>query len=205
MYTNILNKQQEQLLPLISLFSTDYFLVGGTAIALFLGHRTSVDFDLFTNLDVKRRKIKNILEKEQAEYTVIHEAYDQFHILITGVKLTFFNFPFKIEHKQNFENHITIPALIDLAAMKAFALGGRAKWKDYVDFYYILKYQFAIFEIEQKAEFYFKDRFNKKLFRQQISYFEDIDYAEPVIYMSENHPSDDDIKSFLIDQATVEF
>ncbi len=205
MYTNILNKQQEQLLPLISLFSKDYFLVGGTAIALFLGHRTSVDFDLFTNLNVKRRKIKNILEKKQAEYTVIHEAYDQLHIIIAGVKLTFFNFPFKIEHKQHLENYITIPSLIDLAAMKAFALGGRAKWKDYVDLYYLLKSQFTISEIEQKAEFYFNNRFNKKLFRQQISYFDDIDYTEPVIYMSENHPTDNVIKSFLIDQATIAF
>ena len=47
-YLNILSQGQKDLLPIIKQFQTDYYLVGGTAIALLLGHRESIDFDLFT-------------------------------------------------------------------------------------------------------------------------------------------------------------
>lgn len=48
MHTEILSKQQLQLLPLLKTFSDDFWLVGGTAIALHIGHRRSIDFDLFS-------------------------------------------------------------------------------------------------------------------------------------------------------------
>ena len=51
MHDNILTNEQRNLLPLIKAFSKDYYLVGGTAIALHIGHRRSIDFDLFTGID----------------------------------------------------------------------------------------------------------------------------------------------------------
>jgi len=62
MHKHILTKEQIQLLPLIKQFRKDYYLVGGTAIALYLGHRRSVDFDLFSNGTIRRRRIKRIIE-----------------------------------------------------------------------------------------------------------------------------------------------
>jgi len=55
MHSEILTNEQSELLPLIKLFSKDYHLVGGTAIALHIGHRRSIDFDLmisFMNIRV---------------------------------------------------------------------------------------------------------------------------------------------------------
>lgn len=204
MHTEILNKEQIELLSVVSLFSKDYYLVGGTAIALYIGHRRSIDFDLFTHKNVKRRSIKNFLKKNEIIYTILHEAYDQFHIVIKGVKLTFFNFPFKTEHKQNFEDIITMPSLLDLAAMKAFAFGGRAKWKDYIDMYFILKSGITLNQITNRAKQVFADAFNIKLFHQQLAYFDDIDYSEPVAFLSEN-PSENEIKKFLTEQSLTEF
>jgi hypothetical protein len=51
MHRDILSENQIRLLPLIKTYSTDFGLVGGTAIALHLGHRRSIDFDLFTDKD----------------------------------------------------------------------------------------------------------------------------------------------------------
>ena len=48
MHLDVLNDNQKQLLPLIATFAPQFGLVGGTAIALYLGHRRSIDFDLFT-------------------------------------------------------------------------------------------------------------------------------------------------------------
>lgn len=47
MHQEILNKQQLELLEVMSSFRREYYLVGGTAIALYLGHRRSIDFDMF--------------------------------------------------------------------------------------------------------------------------------------------------------------
>lgn len=58
----ILTEDQRQLLPLVRAFSDEYYLVGGTAIALWLGRRRSVDFDLFNYNPIKRQRLKRIIE-----------------------------------------------------------------------------------------------------------------------------------------------
>ncbi len=85
--------------------------------------------------------------------------------------------------------------------MKALALERRAKWKDYVDIYFILHDYFTIEEICTEAEKIFNDQFSGKLFRQQLAFHKDIDYTEAVEYLVQPVP-EDEIKSFLIDKAT---
>ena len=48
MHKEILTKEQVELLPLLKEFKGKFYLVGGTAIALHIGHRRSIDFDLFS-------------------------------------------------------------------------------------------------------------------------------------------------------------
>ena len=111
-------------------------------------------------------------------------------------KVTFFHYPFLIKRGEMFEQIIHLPDLITLGAMKAFALGRRAKWKDYVDLYSIFqKYSFQ--ELINKTNSIFKAEFNEKLFRTQLGYFDDVDYTEQVEYMPGFEKNDEDIKSFL--------
>jgi hypothetical protein len=204
MHKEILTPNQNELLTLIAEFSREYFLAGGTAVALHIGHRRSIDFDLFTRSEVRLKSIKYKLAAGNFRYKPLYEAYDQLHIMIKDVKITFFSYPFTVPHVINFEKIISLPALIDLAAMKAFALGGRAKWKDYVDMYFIFKYHFKIHEVGQRANELFQESFNLKLFKQQLAYFKDIDYSETVIYVHER-PDDEEIKEFLTNVATEPF
>jgi len=205
MHKEVLTENQKLLLPLIKLFSKEYYLVGGTAIALHIGHRRSIDFDLFTDKNIKRKRIKAIIEENKyPTKDIIFEAFDQMHLIINSVKLTFFNFPHKIDANINFESIINIPSLLDLAAMKSYALGGRAKWKDYVDLYFILKDYYNLNEISKRAKEIFQDFFNPKLFREQLSYFDDVDYSEDIEYIKEII-NNDEIKNFLIDVATEPF
>jgi len=206
MHTEILTDKQKELLKLISEFKKDYVLVGGTAIALHLGHRYSIDFDLFSFNPIKRKQIKNIILKNGfTADTILYEAFDQMHLIVNSVKLTFFQFPHKIEAKIDLDSIIKLPHLLDLAAMKAYALGGRAKWKDYVDLYFILKKHYTFGEVVAKSSQIFGTFFNPKLFKEQLSYFNDIDYSEPVTFLSDNPPSEQEIKDFLTEQALIEF
>lgn len=200
MYLNILSDNQKSVLPYLKRFRRTFYLVGCTAIAFHIGHRKSIDFDLFRYTKLNKPDIRKKLKDIPFRQQLLHEDVDQLHILINGVKTTFFNYTFEIEHKTELSDILTFPDLLTLASMKAFALGRRAKWKDYVDMFYILKDHYSIEDISSKATRIFKDQFSEKLFRQQLSFHKDIDYSEPVDFLID-HPSETEIKDFLIEKA----
>lgn len=196
MYKNIFNLDQAQLLPFIKSFSTDFYLVGGTAIALHLGHRRSIDFDLFTDNTFDPMVIRNKIMQDKTISHTFSQGSSELTVLINKVKVTLFHYPFIIKRNIIFEQSLQLPDLITLGAMKAFALGRRAKWKDYVDLYFIFqKHSFQ--ELINKTTSIFKHEFNEKLFRTQLSYFDDIDNSEKIEYISGFEKKDEEIKKYL--------
>lgn len=200
MHKEILSKKQVDLLPLIKQFNKEYYLVGDTAIALFCGHRRSIDFELFKKGHIKRKSIHDKIEKTGLQFRILYQEEGQIHFDIAGVKVTFFDYPYEVPAKNNFEKIISVPDLLDLAAMKTMALAGRAKWKDYVDIYFILKDYFTLAQIIVRSQELFANFFSEKLFRQQLCYFDDINYTEEVEYLKEEIP-EATIKTFLTEIA----
>lgn len=200
MHNEIISSQQSDLIPYLKEFKRSFYLVGGTAIALHIGHRQSIDFDLFTPVVLDKSRIKSKLKEIPFEQKTVFEDYDQLHLLINGVKVTFFNYPYSIEHPVKVGSFITMPTLLTLAAMKAFALGRRAKWKDYVDLFFILHDYYSIKEISNQAQNIFGQLFSEKLFREQLTFHKDIDYTEPAGFIIKP-VSDDEIKNFLVEKA----
>ena len=200
MYDNILSDNQKELLPFIQSFQKEYYLVGGTAIALQIGHRESIDFDMFKKGNINKIKLKQRLIEFGLPYKLLYTNAESFHIVCNEVKITFFQYPFSVPAKKNFDG-IKMPDLCHLAAMKAYALGRRAKWKDYVDLYFVLKNHHSFEEVSTKANEVFESLFSTKLFKQQLCYFHDINYSEEVTYCIPP-VSDDEIKSFLTDLVT---
>jgi len=82
--------------------------------------------------------------------------------------------------------------------MKAFALSRRAKWKDYVDLYFVMKDYFSLNEISKQGGKIFGKEFNEKIFRESLAYFTDINYGEKVIFMPGVEVSDAILKKSLI-------
>ncbi len=201
MNIQIFNQNQIQLLPLVKHFKREFYLVGGTAIALHIGHRRSIDFDLFKFNSLQPKKITETISKSKYSYHITRRVTEQLNMDINGVKFTFFQFPFKIEAKEKLDDILRLPSLLDLAAMKAYALGRRSKWKDYVDLYFIIQNYYTIYQISKRASIIFGELFSEKLFRAQLSYFEDIDYSESVEFLMPS-VSQDEIKNFLIHEAT---
>ncbi len=201
MYKEILNTNQIELLPMLKQFSKEFYLVGGTAVALYLRHRRSVDFDLFTPGKLALQSIlNNISIYGDQSYIVTRRVEEQLNLIVNGVKLTFFSYPYSVEANNTFENIIQIPDLLQLASMKAFALGRRSKWKDYVDLYFILQENYSIQQIVETSNYIYGQLFSEKLFRAQLSYFDDIDYSEEVEYLT-TAPSSKKIQSFLTKMA----
>lgn len=202
MHPDILTVEQTSLLPLVKQFSDSFGLVGGTAIALHLGHRRSVDFDLFSLKPFSVAEVRSrILRTHKIDHTFI-QGENELTILVDKVKMTFYYFPYPVVLSQYMQDIIQLPDLETLAAMKAFALGKRAKWKDYVDLYFLIK-TLNLATILKVAKNTFGTEFNEKLFRVQLGYFKDIDYSEEVEFMPDFETSEDTIKSFLTDQSLL--
>ncbi len=205
MHLNILNAQQVDLLPFIKKYINNYYMVGGTAIALHIGHRASIDFDLFTAKKISPTTIKSNVLSCGFRSNIIVQKANQIHFVVNGVKLTYFEFPFAIDAPVFHQKIFRIPSLLTLGAMKAFALGGRGKWKDYVDLYFIIKYHHSIPEICTCAKTIFTDVFNPILFRKQLGYFDDISFEEQIEFIPGFEVSEEDVKAFLIEAALEEF
>jgi len=100
------------------------------------------------------------------------------------------------------ETIIAMPSLPVLGAMRAFAFGGRVKWKDHVDMYFLLRYFVSLDEIMKQARQLFGPAFNAKLFRGPLAYFKEIDYREAIDYV-DAPVADTTIKRFLARTASA--
>ena len=196
MHEEILTEAQKELLPLVRKFSGEFGLVGGTAVALQIGHRRSIDFDLFTLNDFDTRVVRDQVRGNYKIESTLFENPNQLSLVVDGVKITFFKYPFEISYTEKLDATIKMPDLLILAAMKAFALGRRAKWKDYVDLFFIFKTH-SLPQVAQKARILFGGEFNEKLFREQLNYFADIDYSEKIDYLPGSEIKDAEVRQSL--------
>lgn len=175
-----------------------FYLCGGTALALQIGHRKSIDFDLATPEEIRPESILRTLQAKGylPEHTLTATG-DELTIIVQGVKLTFFSFPFPIRPTVSWAcAGIRLPEVPVIGSMKAYALGRRSKWKDYVDLYFLLRDHVALPELIHRAKALFKGAFNAKLFLEQLCYFDDVDMTERVDFTDEAVP-DATIKEWL--------
>lgn len=204
LHKEILSSSQQELLPLIKGFGSKFSLCGGTAIALHIGHRESIDFDLFTseelNISVLRKKISEV----DKHFMVLVKSEDEYTVVIRGVKMTFLCYPFPFTGTVWLDDIIQVPDTLTLAAMKAYALGRRSKWKDYIDLYFILSGYHSLSEIVGKATEMFGKEFNEKIFRVALAYFEDIDYSEAVSFRPSFEVDNERIQAKLKDVSVSE-
>ena len=201
MFPEILSKEQKDMLPLIKLFRREFYLVGGTAIAMQIGHRKSIDFDLFKATPFNSKKILDKISEQNYRYIVTRRVTEQLNLTVSNVQLTFYEYPYTIKTPVNFENIFRMPDLLTLAAMKAFALGKRSKWKDYIDLYFLLRDYFNPEEIIKKADTIYGQEFSEKLFRSQLAYYEDINYSEAIDFLPGYEVSGEEVKKFLTELA----
>ncbi len=120
----------------------DFVLYGGTALALRLGHRRSIDFDFFSSASVTQEKIHSSWSfMDQANLRIIQQELNTYTVLVqdtnmsTTVKLSFFGgIKFgQIQFPDQAANRIKIASLHDLFATKLTALFNRIEAKDYID------------------------------------------------------------------------
>ncbi len=142
MFYHILDKNRLQIISKFKNFKKDFYLAGGTALALQIGHRDSIDFDFFTEKDIDQKKlfaeIKQIFKKSKI-LKVQEEKNTLTVILDEKIKLSFFTYKYKLIKKLIQTESLNLASIEDIACMKLAAITSRAVNKDYIDLYFILQ------------------------------------------------------------------
>jgi len=145
-------------------------LVGGTAMALQVGHRKSLDLDLFGEIDFEIINKTKVFKKFNE--VVVLKASKNINIFsINGVKIDFVNYDYPWLQEIRIENKIRLARLEDIAAMKLAAITGRGSKKDFIDIYFLLKR----YKLRELMEFYNKKYFDgsEYLVLKSLTYYED--------------------------------
>jgi len=198
--SHLLNSDQLFVFEQLKVFQREATLVGGTALMLQIGHRHSYDFDVFFNRNLKRNdlvKLRRVLEIKEVGLN----TPEQINIIVANnVLINLVFYPFHPLFQRIKTNSLALLSVKDIAADKAFTIGRRAVWRDYVDIFFLLKYKFVtISEILKSAKKKFGFEFNERLFFEQLSYFQDIETTK-ISFIKKEVP-DSEIKKFLIQVA----
>lgn len=116
-----------------------FVLAGGTGLALQLGHRVSVDFDLFVEPDRFPRLLKEQVAANAATAQVLQDRKETLDVLLDNVKCSFFSYPYPFSAFQERLHSLPIACVLDIAAMKLIAIAQRGARKDFIDLYVVLQ------------------------------------------------------------------
>lgn len=154
---------------------TDLRLVGGTSLALQIGHRISVDLDLFGNLDADEIAISRALSG-YGHATRLRKTQNIHVYLINGVKVDLVNYPYPWLNELLVKDNLKLAAIKDIAAMKIAAVTGRGSKKDFVDIYFLLK-QMRLMDMLNAYEKKYQDG-SRFMALKSLIYFEDAEEDE---------------------------
>lgn len=200
MYLEILSQKQVNLLKKLRFLEKyGFYLAGGTALALYIGHRTSLDFDFYTKKKFNNRKLLEELETKFKNVKLIQIPEQTLIVKIEGREISFFRYPYPLIFPLIKEKDFPpIASKEDISAMKIISIIQRGTKRDFIDIYFLIK-EFGlkmIFEIAKKKY----PSFNSYLALQSLTYFTDaerekvkrrITYIKPVVWF--------EIKKFLIE------
>lgn len=147
-------------------FLSKFYLSGGTALSLQLGHRESEDLDFFSETDfdpdklqIELIKIGNLEATEKEDNTL--------NCMFEGVKLQFLGYPYPMLEKLVPWQGMQLSSVLDIACTKLQTIGMRGSKKDFIDLYMI----FEKYSLEQ-------------LFKEMKKKYELVEYSVPHILKS---------------------
>ncbi len=155
----------------------DFFLVGGTALALQLGHRVSLDIDLFTQKDFDT-KVLFLKLNSQFTITDLTEENNTLNFNITypektdnSIKADLIKYSYPLINPVIKEDNIRLLSIEDIIPMKLSAVAGRGSKKDFYDIFFLFRH----YSIDQMFDLFRKKYPNINEFHilKSLTYFED--------------------------------
>jgi len=156
-----------------------FYLAGGSAVALHLGHRISIDLDFFTlqddyaaeSLTQQLRAIGHLDIQQQSRGTLIG--------LLRGVRISFFSYPYPTLAEMAALDNVVVAHLLDIALMKLVAISQRGTKRDFIDLYFICQHGYRLDDLlRQIPEKYRAVSYSSYHLLRSLAYFADAEEDE---------------------------
>ena len=162
-----------------------FYLAGGTALALYNGHRRSVDIDLFSDFAFDTTQMMENLSQD-FQFELMFAAPNTLKGAIDNINVDILAHRYKIVSEPVREEEFTLLSEADIAAMKlnAIATSGQ-RIKDFVDIYFLCEK----YDLETMLGWYLQkyNQTNDLLILKSLIYFDDVDESEwPVMIREPN-------------------
>lgn len=198
----ILSDERKKILPHFVYWKEEFYLAGGTALAIQIGHRESIDFDFFSphsfDTEVMIKRLSTLFGEKSFIVTQVEK--DTLSIVLhQEIKISFMTYEYKLINPLITMDYMNIASVPDIACMKLSAIMQRSALKDYVDLYEIMK----IYPLEQLLLFTKKKypTIDSTVILKSLSYLEDI-IDEPLIYqVGQTKPQLDTLKLFFQEEV----
>jgi len=199
LHYEILDAKRNEFLQKIAEAGNGFYLAGGTALALQIGHRDSIDFDFFCedNIDTVLlwEKVQTIFSP--FSYVKTQEEKNTLSCIIAEeIRLSFFGYHYSLISPTLSEKNLTLASLRDIGAMKLSAITSRATLKDYVDIYFILK-TVSLTQLLEDCTHKFP-QLDQNLILKSLVYFDDLT-TEPILFISGFETTVEEIKAKITD------
>ena len=151
-------------------------LVGGTALALQLGHRKSIDLDFFGTIDCEAEYLRESIAGI-ASLTILKESPHIHIYIVDGIKVDIVNYKYPWLDDVVLEQGLRLASVSDIAALKITAIIGRGTKKDFIDIAFLLHH----FSLEEILHFYAAKYNDSSVFMamKSLAYFDDAE-ADPM-------------------------
>ena len=172
-------------------------LVGGTALALQLGHRKSIDLDFFGTVDCEAEYLRESIAGI-ASLTILKESPHIHIYIVDGIKVDIVNYKYPWLDDVVLEQGLRLASVSDIAAMKITAIIGRGTKKDFIDIALLLHH----FSLEEILHFYAAKYNDSSVFMamKSLAYFEDAE-ADPMPDMFVNQ-SWQQVKAYILSKIS---
>lgn len=161
-------------------YLNSFVLVGGTALALQMGNRESIDLDLFSNADFSSNEVLSSL---LIDYKIVvnNQLKQTLISTINQVKVDFIKFHYPFIRPFVVIENIRMASIEDIAAMKLDAITGRGSKKDFYDLFFLLQH----YSIDDLFSFYSEKYPHQTTFHviRSLSYFDDAEIQpNPIVF-----------------------
>jgi hypothetical protein len=182
-HPEVLKKSTKDILDILSKqqFIRNFYLAGGTALALQYGHRISIDLDFFSQKNFSTDKLISEISK-LGKFELLNREENTVDGLLNGVKVSFIGYPYcLLKDKIDYQGFIKLADASDIAVMKIMAVSGRNTKKDFIDlFWHMQKAGINLSDVLDLVDKKYADiKYDRYHIFKSLSYFVDAD-KEPM-------------------------
>lgn len=159
----------------------DFNLVGGTALSLQIGHRKSIDIDLFSTSPFNSQQIADYLALKYRAKDV-NRLNNAVFCFIENIKVDILSHQYPLVKNVSVVDDIRLISLEDIGAMKLNAIyNNGSRLKDFVDLYALLE-KLSLADMLNAFQKKYPD-INIEMAKQAVIYFDDIDFSMPIMHI----------------------